>query len=213
MVKWLDTDEPVKKEDIEHVEKEFGIRFPKDYAEYAMQNHGGVPDPNSFDFEGRKGAVFERLLSYVETQPDYILKEYRSIKTRLPRKVYPIGSDPFGNYICFSYRENESNPCIVFWDHEKASPKTAIWYYPHTVDSEKSPSGKMDKSTELPEGIFLWRKKGKHSNGTHWKPKRKRSAFIWKKACPIDPFVSVWRSVASPKSKTGFNDIKKGNRW
>ena len=128
MVKWLDTDEPVKKEDIEHVEKEFGIRFPKDYAEYAMQNHGGVPDPNSFDFEGRKGAVFERLLSYDETQPHYILKVYHWIKTRLPRKVYPIGSDPFGNYICFSYRENESNPCIVFWDHEKASPKTAISY-------------------------------------------------------------------------------------
>ena len=68
------------------------------------------------------------LLSYDETQPHYILKEYRSIKTRLPRKVYPIGSDPFGNYICFNYRENESNPCIVFWDHEKASPKTAISY-------------------------------------------------------------------------------------
>ncbi|MFD1428252.1 hypothetical protein ACFQ4Y_15190, partial [Kroppenstedtia sanguinis] len=50
----------------------------------------------------------------------------------------------------------------------KNGKKTPLcWYYPHTVDSEKSPSGKMDKSTELPEGIFLWRKKGKHSNGTH----------------------------------------------
>ncbi|MFD1426802.1 hypothetical protein ACFQ4Y_07615, partial [Kroppenstedtia sanguinis] len=53
------------------------------------------------------------------------------------------------------------------------------WYYPHTAVQCFCPSGKMDKSTELPEGIFLWRKKGKHSNGTHWKPKRKRSAFIW----------------------------------
>lgn len=31
---------------------------------------------------------------------------------------------------------------------QRTLPDTMEWYYPHTIDNEKSPSGKMDKSTK-----------------------------------------------------------------
>lgn len=40
-------------------------------------------------------------------------------KDRLIEKVIPFAEDPFGNLLCFDYR-NDDQPIIVFWEHEKA---------------------------------------------------------------------------------------------
>ncbi|MCY8426886.1 SMI1/KNR4 family protein [Bacillus vallismortis] len=34
--------------------------------------------------------------------------------------IVPFACDPFGNEICFDYRQNKDNPSGVFWDHEIA---------------------------------------------------------------------------------------------
>ncbi|MFH0347132.1 hypothetical protein ACHADS_11355 [Bacillus vallismortis] len=34
----------------------------------------------------------------------------------LPEIVH-LACDPFGNQICFDYRQNRENPSVVFWDH------------------------------------------------------------------------------------------------
>ncbi|WP_169713676.1 SMI1/KNR4 family protein [Paludifilum halophilum] len=126
MIEWLDVGKKIQREDISKVEKEFGVNFPTDYIECVLENHGGSPDPDAYDFKGEKEAVFDRLLSYDPNQPHYILRNYRAIKDRLPTDIFPIASDPFGNFICLDYRVDKEKPKIVFWDHEKHSRRLAI---------------------------------------------------------------------------------------
>src|SRR5690606_3082757 len=88
-----------------------------------LKNNSGTPMPYSYDFEGRKGAVFDRLLSHDPNSPSYIVSTYNAVKDRLPKGIYPFAEDTFGNLICFDYREDMENPSIVFWDHERPDHK------------------------------------------------------------------------------------------
>lgn len=111
------------------IEKYFGANFPKDFKKCVVINHGGYPDLDTFDFENHKDAVFSRLLSFDKQKQTYILNVYNAIKDRLIDNIFPFASDPFGNYLCFDYRngKNES-PTIVYWNHEEAfeNPDSAI---------------------------------------------------------------------------------------
>ena len=42
-------------------------------------------------------------------------------------KVYPFARDPFGNLLCFDYRNSTESPTVVFWDHEEENIKEAIY--------------------------------------------------------------------------------------
>ncbi|MBW9154791.1 SMI1/KNR4 family protein [Clostridium estertheticum] len=96
----------------------FGIEFPRDYVECIMKNDGGYPRPNRFNLNGNE-EVFNNLLSFDEEDSSNIMEAYNDVKDRLIRKVIPFAEDPFGNLICFDYRDSEQ-PIIVFWEHEKA---------------------------------------------------------------------------------------------
>lgn len=69
-----------------------------------------------------------KTISKVETilgvkfPKDYIeiaVKNDGGYPNRLIEKVIPFAEDLFGNMVCFDYRNN-SQPLIVFWEHEKA---------------------------------------------------------------------------------------------
>lgn len=119
-IHWVSTHGKVQKEIIEHIEKRLGIPFPEDYKECARINHGGTPVPDTFDLEEYGEGVVNRLLSFNEDSPIYILNTWESLKTvhKQPKEIIPFANDPFGNIYCFDYRESESNPVIVFYDHE-----------------------------------------------------------------------------------------------
>lgn len=118
-VKWKYTEKEVSREYIEKVGTELGIKFPDDYIECAMYNHGGNAEPNCFNL-GENQKIFGGLLSFNEESMENIIQAYSCIKKALPSKVIPFGCDPSGNYICFDYCESEVNPRIVFWYHEIA---------------------------------------------------------------------------------------------
>jgi cell wall assembly regulator SMI1 len=119
-MKWIFTHGVVELAEIEEVEKELGVKFPKDYIDCALKNNGGHPTLDIYDFEQRREAVFNRLLSFHVDRASYILTIYDAIRDRLVDDVYPFADDPFGNHICFDYRKNSESPTIVFWDHELA---------------------------------------------------------------------------------------------
>ncbi|CJH30980.1 SMI1 / KNR4 family [Streptococcus pneumoniae] len=56
-----------------------------------------------------------------------MLQTYNSIKDRLVDKVYPFARDPFGNLLCFDYRNNPQSPTVVFWDHEEEEMEESIY--------------------------------------------------------------------------------------
>ncbi len=128
-VTWGSTHGEVPGESVIQVEKALGIKFPEDFVECAVKNHGGYPSRDVFDFVNHEGAVFNRLLSFNPEKKTYILNVYNWIRDRLVEGIYPFADDPFGNFICFYYRNPEDKaPAIVFWDHEIAyeDPEKAI---------------------------------------------------------------------------------------
>lgn len=118
-ITWLFTDKSVDEKTISEIEKSFGIKFPQDYKECVLQNNGGCPKPDNFDFsdENEGGAVFNNLLSF--TGDFNIEVVYEFSKESLPNGIIPFARDPFGNLLCFDYRQDKNKPGIVFFDHEE----------------------------------------------------------------------------------------------
>ena len=127
-IRWICENDNVEITTISNVETMLGVKFPKDYIEIAMTNDGGYPKPNRFDFNDNE-EVFNNLLSFDEEDYSNIINTYNDIKDRLIEKVIPFAEDPFGNMICFDYRNNEQ-PVVIFWEHEKAfnDKESAISY-------------------------------------------------------------------------------------
>ncbi|MCX7569424.1 SMI1/KNR4 family protein [Tumebacillus sp. DT12] len=121
----------IERQVIAQVEQLYGVKFPREYVEVAVEHHGAAVLPNTFDVEKYGEAVFNRFLSYDASKPTYIVGVYEGIEERLVEGVYPFASDAFGNFICFDYRQQEdlTQPAIVFWEHEAASedPERAIY--------------------------------------------------------------------------------------
>jgi cell wall assembly regulator SMI1 len=129
-IEWVFIRNPIGDKEIREVEAKLGIEFPNDYKKCIEKYHGGRPRPKVFDFEEREGAVFNRLLTFDPDDDYYYIPAVRDmIEDRLISDIYPFGADPFGNFICFDYREGTNKPPkVVFWDHETAydSPEKAI---------------------------------------------------------------------------------------
>jgi hypothetical protein len=117
-LRWICENDSVETTTISKVEAIFGIKFPKDYVECIIKNDGGYPKPNRFNLNGNE-EVFNNLLSFDEEDSSNMIDTYNDVKDRLIEKVIPFAEDPFGNLLCFDYRNNEQ-PTIVFWEHEKA---------------------------------------------------------------------------------------------
>ncbi|MBC6972246.1 SMI1/KNR4 family protein [Bacillus sp. Xin] len=124
-IKWEYVDYKITVEEVLSIIKEINYDIPKDYADCAAENNGGVAKPNLFDVEGIE-RVFGSLLSYDKNDVEFILKVYNNYKDTLPKELLPIGFDPAGNLICFDYKNHESNPIVVFWEHEDAWEKEAL---------------------------------------------------------------------------------------
>lgn len=117
-IEWLFSHEPVSEHEIASIESLLNIKFPRDYIECAKNNHGGNPSLQIYDFDGHQESVFNSLLSLNPGESNYILDVYNNVKDRLVNDIYPFADDPFGNLICFDYRNNDGISTVVFWDHE-----------------------------------------------------------------------------------------------
>lgn len=114
---WIDVREPVSRDRVQEVEKEWGISLPEDYVQCVMDYNGGRPVPdNRFWYKERKG-IFNGLLSFDGDEPE-ILTVYDRLRERIAAGVYPVGrvKRPGGD-ICLDYRESSGEePRVVFWN-------------------------------------------------------------------------------------------------
>ncbi|HHB2075694.1 TPA: SMI1/KNR4 family protein, partial [Bacillus cereus] len=113
------SNEKVTDHEIEQVEKYFNIKLPNDFIECVKKYDGGYPRPKIFDVPGQDENVFNDLLTFHIEDEYSIVKNYEDIKEELLDNIYPFANDPFGNFLCFDYRNNSALPTIVFWDHEE----------------------------------------------------------------------------------------------
>ncbi|SCM02824.1 SMI1 / KNR4 [Bacillus cytotoxicus] len=118
---------PVTDEEIQKVEQYFNIKLPNDFVACVKKYDGGYPNPKVFDVLGQNENVFSDLLTLHIEDKYSIVQNYEGIKDRLVDKVYPFARDPFGNLLCFDYRNNPEAPTVVFWDHEEEEMEEAIY--------------------------------------------------------------------------------------
>ncbi|ARZ63328.1 MULTISPECIES: SMI1/KNR4 family protein [Bacillus cereus group] len=118
---------PVTNEEIQAVEQYLNIKLPNDFVACVKKYDGGYPNPKVFDVPGQDENVFSDLLT-LHIEDEYsIVQNYNSVKDRLVAKVYPFASDPFGNLLCFDYRNSTESPTVVFWEHEEENIEEAIY--------------------------------------------------------------------------------------
>lgn len=116
-VEWIESDGSISDEIIQHVERYFGIEFPLDYKECVKLHNGGYPEPDIFNIDEDHDAIFSNLLSFTSKDAN-IVEVYDISSESLPKGIFPFAKDPFGNLICFDYRDDIKSPSIVFFDHE-----------------------------------------------------------------------------------------------
>ncbi|GAB6438924.1 TPA: SMI1/KNR4 family protein [Bacillus cereus] len=118
---------PVTNEEIQAVEQYLNIKLPNDFVACVKKYDGGYPNPKVFDVPGQDENVFSDLLT-LHIEDEYsIVQNYNSVKDRLVAKVYPFARDPFGNLLCFDYRNSTESPTVVFWEHEEENIEEAIY--------------------------------------------------------------------------------------
>ena len=97
------------------------ICLPSDLIALIEQNNGGRPSKNEIITEKNKEYVFKSLLSYNKNDREIIYNCYPELfKNNL--HLFPIGTDPAGNFICFNTKENEY--CVL--NHESAKEETIV---------------------------------------------------------------------------------------
>jgi len=113
-IEWKKPRGDCKIEQIRDIEIQHGIKFPKSYIDVIIQFNGARPDKNKFSLKNREDCVFEELINWDKKRSANI---YFWMRVTESLNVIPFAKDPFGNCICFKFRQVD-NPEIVFWDHE-----------------------------------------------------------------------------------------------
>jgi hypothetical protein len=104
---------PLKNEDtIMMLETENGIKLPTDIISCIQQNNGGRPEKKVFDTQYSSGRVFKTLLSFNEEDIETVFTAINILKEE-GLNIFPLASDPGGNYICYDQEKG-----IVLWLHE-----------------------------------------------------------------------------------------------
>lgn len=97
-------------DNIQAVEDEFGIILPQDLINILFNFNNGRPEKNLFQVSGTE-RVFKKLLSYNKGDRENIYTYINILRNEDPA-LFPIASDPAGNFICLH------NGKITFWEHE-----------------------------------------------------------------------------------------------
>lgn len=89
-----------------------GVELPSSLVSMLTLYNGGRPSLKDFRTVDGQEYVFKSLLSYNENDPETVYHVYPEIFQGT--QLYPIGSDPAGNFIC--YDMNKKYYCL--WNHE-----------------------------------------------------------------------------------------------
>ena len=106
---------PTSIEKIQAVESENNIQLPQELKDLILQYNNGRPEKSSFMVNGNE-RIFKKLLSYNQEDTENIYP-YIDILRNINKDLFPIASDPGGNFICLSEGK------IIYWEHEFQNKK------------------------------------------------------------------------------------------
>lgn len=131
-IEWINKNKELSDTEIKYVEDILCIKFPDDYISCIKNNDGAYPVPDTFNIQDSEETL-NNLLSLHKYKENFLLQVYENVKDRMIDEIIPFARDPFGNLLCFDYRNNDQ-PTVVFWEHEKAfnNKKNAISFICNT---------------------------------------------------------------------------------
>lgn len=97
-----------------------GVALPELVAEFILNHNNGRPRLNNVKMPSGEEHIFEKLLSFNPKDTENFFSTYENIKTSLTPEMFPIATDPFGNYFCLNAKNNFT---VEFWNHEDRSTK------------------------------------------------------------------------------------------
>ena len=92
------------------IEKKYGIVISEELRALILAANAATPSKYNFML-GTRERVLGAILSFNRGDSDTV---YTALSTVEDRSLFPFAIDPFGNYICYSNKDNK----VVFWDHE-----------------------------------------------------------------------------------------------
>lgn len=135
-IKWS-RDQKIDIEGIKLIEKKWNIKFPDKYVEIISNHAGGGLKVKNDNGEWKTGIIpipiWECSDVYLisPTGIDYdnvtcIEARYNFFKDSLPDRIYPFATNSGDDLILFDYRNNETEPAIVFVSFEHSIPKEEL---------------------------------------------------------------------------------------
>lgn len=113
--------EPIPQHLVEATSDELDVSFPSSYLQICLNADGAVPEPDVFLCDGIERS-FGRLLSHNPSRRDTLLKFAGNEIAFVPEGVIPFAIGPFGDLVCFDYRQGGLQPnAIVYCAHEGTS--------------------------------------------------------------------------------------------
>ena len=110
---WLAGQKDCTVNDIKNIEDSLSIKLPRDFVTIVLSYDGAYPEKNMYDLSNEKEKMVQCLLSCKNVNNSIL-----AIAKRINKKnIVPFMKDPFGNYICFQFK-NVQDYDIVFWDHD-----------------------------------------------------------------------------------------------
>jgi hypothetical protein len=108
----LEDDSAIKK-----IEGILGKELPNEFIEVIINYNEASPSKSNFKTDNGQEHVFCNLISFNEDEDVNIFNTLKILRSNdLDEELFPFGEDPFGNYLCLHYGENDVS--VVFWDHE-----------------------------------------------------------------------------------------------
>ena len=114
-------------QEVESLERAWGVKLPEDYKRVAVIYQGMAPEPCVVDTK-EGNIVMSELLTISESEEfrAYSMADtHKLIQPHVPVGIYPFASTAHGDFLCFDYRSSPSAPRVVFYFTE-ASGEEAI---------------------------------------------------------------------------------------
>lgn len=106
------------------------VRLPLEIIDCIKENNGGRPINEAFDTTVSKERVFKSLLSYNKSDKETIYACYSNVFKN--KNLFPIASDPAGNFICVDLKNNNA---IVFFELESSEKEFISDDFKELLDS------------------------------------------------------------------------------
>jgi len=106
---------PVAPQEIERLERQWGVKLPEEYKHVASAYQGMTPEPCAFDV-GDGNDVFNALLPIIgdeEARVCSVREAHETLEPHLPAGIHPFANTPGGEFICFDYRDSPEQPKVV----------------------------------------------------------------------------------------------------